>query len=142
MTKSSSSSKREGYQVGVFKDGKMKHIMKIHEASQYIKEKSKKIKDKKPKRNCSDKQLEALAKGRAIREKNRGGSAPGALSAPKVKAKNVHHAKESKVSSKGAANRSRVRREKEQETGKHRKHESAYDSDFSDGPAHSDSGSE
>lgn len=133
MTKSHSN-KREGYQVGVFKDGKIKHVMKMHEAKHYIAEKSKKIKEKKPKRNCSDKQLEALARGRAIREKNRG-----ALAAPKVKTKNQHRAKENRVSSKGAANRSRVRKEKEMETGKHRKHESAYDSDHSDGPGASDS---
>lgn len=124
------SKSREGYQVGVFKDGKMKHIMKIHEANHYLKEKTKKLKEKRPKRECSDKQLEALARGRAIREKNRKG---GALSAPKVKTKNQHRTKENKVSSKGSANRSRVRKEKEMETGKHRKHESAYDSDHSDG---------
>lgn len=124
--------------MGVFKDGKMKHIMKIHEASQYIKEKARKIKDKKPKRSCSDKQLEALARGRAIREKNRGGK--NALSAPKPKAKNIHRAKENKVSSHAKANKSRVRKEKEQETGKHRKHESQYDSDYSDGPGAGSSG--
>jgi len=52
-------SQREGYQVGVFKDGKLKHIMKLQEGQHYIREKTKKIKESKPKRECSKAQLEA-----------------------------------------------------------------------------------
>lgn len=140
MTKSSSSKKkREGYQVGVFKHGKLKHIMELGEASNYVREKQRKIKESKPKRECSKAQLEALARGRAIREKNRDGKG-GGLSAPKPRVKSAIHAKETKAKSKSKQNKARVRREKELSTGKHRSHESQYDSDtdHSDGRNHRD----
>lgn len=145
-------SQREGYQVGVFKDGKLKHIMKLQEGQHYIREKTKKIKESKPKRECSKAQLEALARGRALREEKRGGgggSKKGGssslrgqsgksirkISAPKVKPKNVRYAKDQKSQTKKKQTKARLRREKEMNEGKHRSHESQYtsDSDHSDG---------
>jgi hypothetical protein len=134
---------REGYQVGVFKNGRLKKIMKLHEGSQYLREKTKKIKSDKPKRECSPAQLAALAKGRAIRDSGRAQSSGGKRddshrgSAPRPSVKNAHRAKESKVAPSGRkkSEKARVRKEKEMETGKHRKNEMQYnsDSDMSEG---------
>lgn len=120
------SNHRAGYQVGVFKDGRLKKIMKLKEGSAYIREKSKKIREDRPKRECSSKQLEALAKGRAIREKNR---AKGAPRTRVTSVKNQHRMKDSKVQGhRKKAEKARVRREKEMESGKHRD-DSGYNSD-------------
>lgn len=157
----SSKENRSGYTVGVFKDGKIKSVMKLNEAGNYIKEKSKKIRENRPKRECTSAQLEALAKGREIREKNRGSSSSSSStkkekkskgggvtfssanssshpSAPRPKTKNIPYAKDSKVKTKSGANKARVRREKEMAEGKHRKGgDSQYnsDSDHSDRPS-------
>ena len=145
---------REGYQVGVFKNGRLKRMMKLHEGSQYLRDKTKKIKSDKPKRECSPAQLAALAKGRAIRDSGRnergGGKHAGNThgSAPRPTVKNAHRAKESKVAPSGRkkSEKARVRKEKEMETGKHRKNEMQYnrDSDMSEGRrgANSDSDSD
>lgn len=132
------SSNRNGYQVGVFKDGRLKRIMKMKEGSQYLREKARKLKEDRPKRECSSKQLEALAKGRAIREKNRG-SVPGEKKKPGVRArpvsqKNKHRVRDAKaLGHNKKAEKSRVRREKEEESG-HTRAEDEYcsDSAFSD----------
>jgi hypothetical protein len=155
--------RREGYQVGVFKDGKLKHIMKLQEGQHYIKEKTKKIKESKPKRECSKAQLEALARGRALREQKKaalegGGSSRGsikkersslvgssgkssrAISAPKPKTKNIRYAKDQKSQTRKKTTKANLRREKEMNEGKHRKYESQYnsDSDHGDDPRHVD----
>lgn len=135
MTKSSSSSgsSREGYQVGVFKNGRLKKIMKMKEGSSYIREKVKRMKEDRPKRECSEKQLQALAKGRAVREKNRAsGIKPKPVKQRAPTIANAHRAKDGKsLPHKKKAEKSRVRREKENETGKYRSHESEYDSSAS-----------
>lgn len=125
------SNHRAGYQVGVFKDGRLKKIMKMKEGSAYIRQKSKKIKEDRPKRECSSKQLEALAKGRAIREKNRTSSGEKAkpVRTRATTVKNQHRMKDGKVQGhRKKAEKARLRREKEMESGKHRK-DSEYTSD-------------
>lgn len=124
---------REGYEVGVFKNGRLKKIMKMKEGGQYIRHKVKRLKEDKPKRECSAKQLEALAKGRAIREKNR---ASGEKSKPvrqrATAVRNLHRASDSKsLGHNKKKEKARVRREKEMDTGKFRGHESQYTSDES-----------
>lgn len=128
--------KRAGYQVGVFKDGRLKKIMKLKEGSAYIRQKSKKIKEDRPKRECSSKQLEALAKGRKIREKNRTSSSSSSSTTSKkiervTSVKNQHRLKDSRVQGhRPRAEKARVAREKELDSGKHRSGgDSAYDSD-------------
>lgn len=123
---------RAGYQVGVFKDGRLKKIMKMKEGSAYLRQKSKKLKEDHVKRECSSKQLEALAKGRAIREKNR---ADGAKTKPVktrvTSVKNQHRIKDSKAQGhRKKSEKARVRRDKEMDSGKHRSGgDGAYDSD-------------
>lgn len=63
--------RREGYNVGIFKDGQLKKMLNVNDTVHYLKEKQKKWKASKPKRECSEAQLANLAKGRAIREKMR-----------------------------------------------------------------------
>lgn len=69
MTKKNN--RREGYNVGVFKDGQLKKMLGVNDSIHYLREKQKKWKASKPKRECSELQLQNLAKGRAIREKMR-----------------------------------------------------------------------
>lgn len=124
---------RAGYQVGVFKDGRLKKIMKMKEGSAYLRQKTKKLKEDHVKRECSSKQLEALAKGRAIREKNRAelGAKAKPVKTRVTSVKNQHRIKDSKAQGHRKKNeKARVRREKELETGKHRSGgDGAYDSD-------------
>lgn len=119
--------------MGVFKNGRLKKIMKMKEGGAYIREKAKKIKEDRPKRECSEKQLQALAKGRALREKNR---QLGAKSKPVtqrvVSVKNAHRVKDSKAQPhRKKAEKARVRRDKESETGKYRSGDDEYTSDAS-----------
>lgn len=123
---------RAGYQVGVFKDGRLKKIMKMKEGSSYLRQKAKKLKEDHVKRECSSKQLEALAKGRAIREKNRAdGSKSKPVKTRNTSVKNQHRIKDSKAQGHRKKNeKARVRREKEMDSGKHRSGgDGAYDSD-------------
>jgi len=126
---------REGYQVGVFKGGRLKKIMKMKEATGYLRHKAKKIKEDRPKRECSEKQLQALAKGREIREKNRSSSSSsssGAKAKPvktrTTSAKNAHFGRESENQGhRKRAEKARVRRKKED--GKYRGGDDQYNSD-------------
>lgn len=112
---------KEDYQVGVFKNGSLKKMMKLSDGHAYIKAKQKKLKSQKPKRDCSDAQLAALAKGRSIREKNKSKqSAKLTCKAPSLK--NAHRAQDRKgVSQRKKAIQHQIRKDKELETGKHRK---------------------
>lgn len=118
---------REGYQVGVFKDGQLKKMLGVQDSVHYLRDKQKKWKAKRPKRECSEAQLANLAKGREIRGKmmkkrqaGDGGASkkPPAGSGSKVKVKpkdSVHYKerniKNANLSSKGE--KTRVRKEKE-----------------------------
>jgi len=121
---------REGYQVGVFKDGKLKKILKMKEGVNYIKEKERKERAKRPKRECTPAQLKALAAGRAMRDAMKSKKDP-KLAEKVLKQKNVQFAKENKVKyTSKKKEKARVKREKELASGKHRGHESKYnDSD-------------
>jgi hypothetical protein len=128
----------EEYQVGVFKNNKLKKMMKLNEGQAYIKAKQKKLKAQKPKRDCSDAQLAVLAHGRSIREQNRAKNQKKQAAKLTVRApslKNAHRAKDTKAAStKKKVIRHQIRRDKEMETGKHRSSgESGYYS--SDGDA-------
>jgi len=122
-------STREGYQVGVFKGGRLKKILKMKEATGYLRQKAKKIKEDRPKRECSKKQLEALAKGRQIRESNRASGAKAKpVKARATSAKNVHFNREQdNQGHRKRAEKARVRRKKED--GKYRGSDDQYHSD-------------
>jgi hypothetical protein len=130
---------KEDYQVGVFKNGSLKKMMKLSDGHAYIKAKQKKLKSQKPKRDCSDAQLAALAKGRSIREKNKQQSAkpkqPAKLTCKAPSLKNAHRAQDRKgVSQKKKAIQHQIRKDKELETGQHRKGgDGAYYQSDSDG---------
>ena len=111
---------RVGYQVGVFKEGKLKKMLQVKDSMHYLREKQKKWKSEKPKRSCSEAQLAALAKGRAARDSNKqkGGSSSSSSSsnrAKPVKSKDSHLWQERGVKSNNPKKRQReIRAKKEQ----------------------------
>lgn len=110
---------RLGYQVGVFKEGKLKKMLPVKDSVHYLRDKQKKWKAKKPKRECSDAQLAALAKGRAARGASLGSKSATKKSAKPVKAKDSHYWNERSVKSTNPKKRKRaIRAKKEQESRK------------------------
>jgi len=110
---------REGYNVGVFKDGQLKKMLGVNDSIHYLRDKQKKWKANKPKRECSEAQLANLAKGREIRERMReknfkkGMKAQGKVH---VKPKDSSHYKERNIRSSNLGSKkekARVRKEKE-----------------------------
>lgn len=123
----------KGYEVGVYKNGKLKRVLDLRGGLGYVKSRISKERANKPKRSCSDKQLAALAKGRAIRSAMRSdGSGSGAAKrhGPKKPRKKDHHLHtESKSMDKRKAEKARLRRAKESSSGKHRKEDEYTSSD-------------
>lgn len=122
MVKSQGETRREGYEVGVFKNGQIKKILRLKDSPGYIREKLAKQKSRKPKRECSSAQLAALERGRAIRSAQRrdGSGSVGAPRhrPPRPRAGESHRYGEKKVRnlSKKSEKR-RMRREKEKDRG-------------------------
>ncbi len=101
----------------VFKDGEVKKKLPVGDSINYLREKQKKWKARRPKRECSETQLANLARGREIREKKRleyrkqGEKQRGKVA---VKPKDSYHYTDRKnYSSDLAKNKKRVRRAKE-----------------------------
>src|SRR6266487_2622188 len=109
----------DGYKVGVFKNGKMKKLLSLHEGNHYVKNKIAKEMPKE-KRKCSPAQLAALARGRATREQNRSFSSGGVnhhqqrrRKRQQISDKDARFYKDSKNLSRSNADKTGVRRAKE-----------------------------
>lgn len=140
-----SGKRAKGYEVGIYKNGKLKRVLNLKQGADYVKHRYSKERSRKPKRTCSERQLAALAKGREIRSAMRkDGSGSGSarrLGPRKPIKKNYHMHTESKVQNRKRAEKARLRRAKEAERGKHRK-EDEYTSSDAESHGVSDSNSE